>query len=96
MRRPLISFSLIPVALLASILNPSRLSANSDAPAWMHAAAARPLPAYDDKTNAVFLYAEDLITVQSNGKIRKTERRAIKIIRSEGREYARLRFFYDA
>jgi hypothetical protein len=95
MRRLLISFSLIPVALLACISNPSRLSANSDAPAWMHTAAARALPTYDDKTNAVILYAEDLITVQPNGKIRKTERRAIKILRPEGREHASRRFFYD-
>ena len=96
MRRLLLPISLMLPALLASFLNPSRLSANSDAPAWMHAAAARSLPGYDDKTNAVYLYAEDIITVQSNGKIRKTERRAVKIIRPEGREHAKLRFFYDA
>jgi hypothetical protein len=70
--------------------------ANNDAPGWMHAAAARPLPAYDDKTNAVILYTEDIVTVQSNGKTRKTERMAIKILRPPGRAWGRLQFPYDS
>lgn len=96
MRRALSSCAVFLLAWLATASCPSRVSANNDAPAWMHTAAARPLPTYDDKTNAVILYAEDLITVQPNGKIRKTERRAIKILRPEGRDFARRRFFYDA
>jgi hypothetical protein len=79
-----------------AVLAPGTALANSDAPAWMHAAAARALPAYDDKTNAVIVYAEDIITVQPNGKIRKTERRAIKILRPEGRQLAKKYFMYDS
>jgi hypothetical protein len=74
---------------------PVHASANGDAPAWMHTAAARPLPAYDDKTDAVIVYAEDLVTVQPNGKIRMTERRAIKILRPAGRAYGLRHFYYD-
>jgi hypothetical protein len=81
---------------IAWLLTPLSARGNNDAPAWMHTAAARTLPAYDDKTDAVIIYAEDLITVQANGKIHKTERRAVKILRPGGREYARQRFYYDS
>jgi hypothetical protein len=86
-----------PTVILVSALFavPFSARANSDAPAWMHTAAARPLPTYDEKTDAVIIYAENLLTVQSNGKIRSTERRAIKILRPGGRVYAKQRFFYD-
>ena len=60
----------------------------ADAPAWMHAAANAPLPAYDEKTNAVLLYSEDVTTVMPDGKTKAIERRAYKILRPEGREYA--------
>jgi hypothetical protein len=62
--------------------------ARGDAPAWMHAAASAQLPAYDPKTNAVLLYAEDITTVMPDGKMKGIERRAYKILRPEGREYA--------
>ena len=90
--RALLNFS---VSVILAVLVPFCARANSDAPAWMHAAASRPLPAYDDKTSAVILYSEDLITVQPNGKIRRTERRAVKILRPEGRALGRKQFYYD-
>jgi Domain of Unknown Function with PDB structure (DUF3857)/Transglutaminase-like superfamily len=62
--------------------------AAADAPAWMHAAANAPLPAYDEKTNAVLVYSEDVTTVLPDGKTKAIERRAYKILRPEGREYA--------
>src|SRR6266853_5830217 len=42
-----------------------------DAPQWMHAVANATLPEHDEKTNAVLLYSEDVLSVQSNGKIKK-------------------------
>ncbi|HET8967358.1 MAG TPA: DUF3857 and transglutaminase domain-containing protein [Candidatus Acidoferrum sp.] len=60
----------------------------ADAPAWMHTAASAPLPAYDAKTDAVLLYSEDVTTVMPDGKIKSTERRAYKILRPDGRDYA--------
>src|SRR5690242_11527675 len=58
----------------------------SDAPPWMHALVNAPLPAHDEKTDAVVLYSEDLLNVQANGKIRSIERRAYKILRPGGRD----------
>ena len=62
-------------------------AAAADAPAWMHAAAAAPLPAHDDKADAVTVYSEDITVVQSEGKIKNIERRAYKILRPGGKEY---------
>lgn len=79
--------------LLAGAFAPS---ASADAPAWMHAAANAPLPPHDEKTDAVLLYSEDVLTVESNGKIKRIERRAYKILRPEGRELGTLHFGYDS
>ena len=54
----------------------------------MHAAASAPLPSYDPKTNAVLIYSEDITTVMPDGKMKGTERRAYKILRPDGRQYA--------
>jgi len=62
--------------------------AKADAPGWMHSAATAPLPAYDEKTDAVLLYAEDVTTVTPDGKMKGFVRRAYKILRPEGRKYA--------
>lgn len=58
-----------------------------DAPSWMHAAASAPLPAHDDKTDAVLLYSEHAVTVQSLDRIKTRVRVAYKILRPSGREY---------
>lgn len=57
-----------------------------DAPGWMHAAAAAPLPDHDEKTDAVLLYAEEDLTVISADKVKGTVRRAYKILRPGGRD----------
>ena len=58
-----------------------------DAPAWMHALVNAPLPAHDEKTNAILLYSEKSLTVQSPDKIKIVVRRAYKILRPDGRDY---------
>src|SRR2546421_2043456 len=58
-----------------------------DAPSWMHSAASAPLPAHDDKTDAVLLYSEHGVTVQSLDKIKTRVRVVYKILRPSGREY---------
>ena len=58
-----------------------------DAPAWMHAVVSAPLPAHDEKTDAVLLYSEQNVTVLSTDKIRTQVREAYKILRPGGREY---------
>jgi hypothetical protein len=68
----------------------------SDAPQWMHALVNVPLPAHDEKTSAVVLYSEVTLSVQGNGKIYRTERRALKILRPDGRQYADVLADFDA
>src|SRR5579863_2527528 len=59
----------------------------SDAPQWMHAVASAPLPAHDDKTDAVLLFEEVNVNVTSADKIKIQVRRAYKILRPGGRGY---------
>src|ERR1700727_41648 len=62
-------------------------AAGGDAPQWMHAQASAPLPAVDEKTDAVLLYSETDVTVISSDKIKTTVREAYKILRPNGREH---------
>src|ERR1700722_10809255 len=62
-------------------------SAGGDAPSWMHSVVAAPLPAYDEKTDAVLLYSETNVTVLSTDKIRTQVGQAYKILRPNGREH---------
>lgn len=68
--------------LLAAV---SQATAGSDAPQWMHVLVNVPLPAYDEKTDAVQLYSETDVTVISADKIRTEVREAYRILRPEGR-----------
>src|SRR3954452_23807919 len=61
--------------------------AGGDAPPWMHAVASAPLPAHDEKTDAVLLYSDEVVNVQSADKIKTHVRAAFKILRPSGREY---------
>ena len=72
-------------ALTLALWAPGAL-ASGDAPQWMHALVNAPLPAYDEKTDAVLLYSETNVTVISADKIRTQVREAYKILRPNGRE----------
>src|SRR5580704_11712593 len=61
--------------------------AGGDAPQWMHALVNTPLPTHDEKTDAVLLYSETSINVDSADKIKVHVREAYKILRPGGREY---------
>lgn len=77
--------SLLAVAACVTI---AAMPASADnAPPWMHALVNAPLPEHDEKTNAVLLYEEKNVNVISSDKIKKTVRRAYKILRPEGRYY---------
>ncbi len=62
-------------------------AAAGDAPQWMRAVVSAPMPAHDDKTDAVLLYSEINVNVVSAEKIKTQVRRAYKILRPSGREY---------
>jgi hypothetical protein len=62
----------------------------------MHALVSVPLPAHDEKTDAALLYSEDVLNVQSNGKIKRLQRRAYKILRPDGRRFGTVRAHFDS
>jgi len=71
-------------------------SASADAPAWMHAAATAPLPAHDEKTDAVLIYAEDVTTVQPERKNQEFAETVFKILRPDGRWYGLVHAYFDS
>jgi uncharacterized protein DUF3857/transglutaminase superfamily protein len=73
--------------LAGMVLACARHAVAGDAPGWMHALVNAPVPAHDDKTDAVLLYSETSVSVQSADKIKRTVREAYKILRPGGREY---------
>ena len=86
--RPLPAAFCALVALLMGFGYAPRAGAgDKPAPDWMHALVNAPLPAHDEKTAAVLLYSEDVLTVQPDGKIKSLECRAYKILRPEGSGY---------
>ncbi|HLV86661.1 MAG TPA: DUF3857 and transglutaminase domain-containing protein [Candidatus Sulfotelmatobacter sp.] len=76
------------MAAIVWLLLGAQLGWAGDAPAWMHAAATATLPAHDEKTDAVLLYSEHNINVQSADKVKVQYRVAYKILRPGGREYS--------
>ncbi|MGB6430726.1 MAG: DUF3857 and transglutaminase domain-containing protein, partial [Candidatus Acidiferrales bacterium] len=57
-----------------------------DAPDWLHAAAAAPLPQYPEETKAVILLDDEAVSVDANGEVVEHQRVAYKILRSSGRD----------
>src|ERR1041384_6277640 len=68
------------------LFSPFANAGDATAPQWMHALVNAPLPAHDDKTDAVLLYSETNVTVLSTEKIKTVERRGYKILRPGGRD----------
>jgi len=77
---------LLLCAALCLLAAPRRAHAG-DAPQWMHAVASAPLPVHDEKTDAVLLYSEQVVNVQSVDKIKTRVRIVYKILRPSGRDY---------
>jgi hypothetical protein len=72
------------------------LAASGDAPSWMHGLVSAPLPAHDDKTDAVLLYSETNVNVVSADKIKTVVRKAYKILRPGGRDYGTVFVFLNS
>jgi hypothetical protein len=88
--------TLVLIALfLTAILSSSPFAAATDAPAWMHALTNAPLPKHDEKTEAVVLYSEEILTVESNGRLRETDRVVYKILRPSGRHLGSVHIAFD-
>ena len=84
------------VILFAMVCLVWRARAAGDAPGWMHAQVNAPLPAHDEKTDAVLLYSEKTVTVVSADKIKTTVRVAYKILRPAGHDYGVVVVSYNA
>ena len=91
MKTPRISGLVAGIVLLASAG-----VVRADAPAWMHSLVNAPLPPHDEKTDAVELYSEVVLTVQSNGKIKQTVRKAFRILRPGGKGYGMVHANFDS
>ena len=83
-------------ALTLSFFGWSLPAPASDAPQWMHALVNAPLPEHDEKTDAVLLYSEEIISVQANGKIKEIDRAAYKILRPDGRHFGKVQIPFTA
>jgi hypothetical protein len=73
------------VALL--LMCAPRARAGDQAPQWMHALADVPIPAHDEETEAIQLYSERNVSVQSANSMRITVREAYRILRPEARRH---------
>src|ERR1700758_227486 len=67
-----------------------------EAPQWMHALVNASLPSHDDKTDAVLLFSETNVNVQSVDKIKMVVREAYKILRPSGREHGTVIVFLNS
>src|SRR5580698_6280344 len=82
---------LVAVACVAILAGRRAAASNSpEAPAWLHALVSAPLPEHDEKTDAVLLYSEENVNVQSVDRIHKQIRVAYKILRPGGRDLGNL------
>ena len=64
------------------------LAGTPQPPDWVLAAAHQTLPAYAPSTKAVVLDDEETVTVGPDGRAVRHERRVVRILRQQGREYA--------
>src|ERR1700680_3773871 len=100
LRRPLATerirsiFCFLLLSTCALVSTPR--AAAADAPAWLRALANAPMPAHDEKTDAVEMYSERIVTVQSADKIRTLVREAYKILRPGGRDLGTVVIPFDS
>jgi hypothetical protein len=93
--RRLIEASIFSAILSAGLSLTAPKAGAGDAPAWMHALVNTPLPKHDEKTDAVLLYSEEILTVESNGKLKEVDRAVYKILRPNGRHLGKLHFYVN-
>lgn len=61
------------------------------APDWMRAQVNAPVPDHDDETDAVMLYSATELIVLAPGKMKRIDRRVLKILRSGGESWGAVR-----
>jgi transglutaminase-like putative cysteine protease len=93
--RPLIETEILSAILIGGLFLASPKARAADAPAWMHALVNAPLPKHDEKTDAVQLYFEEILTVESSGRVKEIDRAVYKVLRPSGRHVAKLHFYVN-
>jgi Domain of Unknown Function with PDB structure (DUF3857) len=83
------------IALFLFLMNLLPGAANAAVPDWLHNAAQQPAKKYADDTNAVVLLDDQETTVKDNGDIVTHERLIYRILRPEGKDYARYSLFFN-
>ena len=78
------------ISLLGLCLG-SASAATVSVPDWLKQAAAEKLPVYPAETKAVVLDDQTEITIEGPGQYVEHDRRIVKILRPDGRDYAQLR-----
>ena len=68
----------ILLASMTLVLASAPAASAGDAPQWMHGLVNAPLPAHDEKADAVLMYSDTNVNVQSVDKIKTTVRAAYK------------------
>ena len=82
----LLFFLLAAATLLLAFAVRRAAASGGEAPSWMHALVSAALPPHDEKTDAVKLYAEKIVNVQTAERIKTQVRVAYKILRPGGRD----------
>jgi hypothetical protein len=72
------------------------LASADDAPAWLRAQLAAPIPEHDDKTDAVAMWSSTELTVLASGRVRRLERVVYRILRAQGESYGTLSVPFDS
>jgi hypothetical protein len=65
-------------------------------PPWVQGQVSVPTPEHDDTADAVLLYSEAILTAQTNGKLRRLDRRVYRILRPNGDVHGIVRVDVDA
>lgn len=71
-------------------------AAQAAVPDWLRSLAQAPLPSYKPETKAVVLLDEETTTVSESGEIHTVYRRAVKILRPNGRGEGTISVHYDS
>ena len=89
-------FRLLAVVLGAALGALPALAGGPTVPDWVRTAARQTLPSYPADTPAVVLLEETTLTVRPEGKSTVHVRRAVKILRQQGREYGDVAVWFNA
>src|SRR5215469_15346156 len=92
MKRP----NRVRVGIVYAVVVLAATSAFAATPDWLKRAAQAPLAAITDDSDAVVLLDEITTTVSPSGEVHTTHRKALKILRPEGRDRGRVHVYFDS